>query len=311
MTDILSAVDKRTRLAGQNRLELLLFRLDKRQIFAINVFKVREIIPLPTLKSVPQAHPYVLGIANIRGRPTSIIEVARPLGLRSAPSDQESFVIVTEFNRTVQGFRVTAVERIINISWESVLPPPKGSRSGHYMTAVTQYEDQLIEILDVERILADVQGLNTNVSDDIRENDASQQDHTYRVLVADDSSVARLQVRRTLEQVGMEVILANDGREALDKLEAIFSSGSSERPVDLVVSDIEMPRMDGYTLCSRIRADKSMEDLPIILHTSLSGSFNQAMVDRVGATAFLPKFQPNEFAEAILRVLHPDSPGEA
>ncbi|OBS09790.1 chemotaxis protein CheV [Acidihalobacter prosperus] len=304
MTDILTAVDKRTRLAGQNRLELLLFRLDRQQIFAINVFKVREIIPLPKLKGVPQAHPYVLGIANIRGRPTSIIEVARPLGRRGVAAGEESFVIVTEFNRSVQGFRVASVERIINISWESVLPPPKGSRSGHYMTAVTQYEDQLIEILDVERILADVQGVNTDLSDDIREKETGNDDTAPSVLVADDSSVARLQVRRTLEQLGMQVTLANDGREALDKLEAIAASGGTERGFDMIVSDIEMPRMDGYTLCSRIRADKRMADMPVILHTSLSGSFNQAMVDRVGATAFLPKFQPNEFAETILKVLH-------
>lgn len=307
MTDILSAVDKRTRLAGQNRLELLLFRLDKQQIFAINVFKVREIIPQPTLKTVPQAHPYVLGIANIRGRPTSIIEVARPLGRRGVPAGQESFVIVTEFNRSVQGFRVASVERIINISWESVLPPPKGSRSGHYMTAVTQYEDQPIEILDVERILADVQGVNTDVSDNLKERDPTQDAQTQRILVADDSSVARLQVRRTLEQLGMQVVLANDGKEALDKLEAVMAS-DTERQFDMVISDIEMPRMDGYTLCSRIRADKSLVNLPVILHTSLSGSFNQAMVDRVGATAFLPKFQPDEFAETILRLLHPPAP---
>jgi len=302
MSDILSSVDQRTQLAGQNRLELLLFKIDERQLFAINVFKVREVIPEPKYKTVPQAHPYILGIANIRGHATPLIDLAQPLGRRSRVPIGQGFIIVTEFNRMVQGFRVDAVDRIINISWEAVLPPPKSSRSGHYMTAVTQHEEQIIEILDVERILADVRGIATEVSETLRnEGAAAQQIRPHRVLVVDDSSVARLQVRRTLEQIGMEVEIANDGREALDLLEAMAERNAPDEWFDIVVSDIEMPRMDGYTLCSRLRSDERLAKLPIILHTSLSGSFNQAMIERVGANGFLPKFQPNELATAVLK----------
>lgn len=304
MSDILSSVDQRTQLAGQNRLELLLFNIDARQLFAINVFKVREVIPEPKYKPVPQAHPYVLGIADIRGHATPLIALASPLGRHSQVPSGQGFIIVTEFNRMVQGFRVDAVDRIINISWEAVLPPPKSSRSGHYMTAVTQHEDQLIEILDVERILADVRGISTDVSENLRNEGATvQEQRPHRVLVVDDSSVARLQVRRTLEQIGVEVELANDGREALDKLEAMAAQTPPEEWYDAVVSDIEMPRMDGYTLCSRLRADERLAKLPIILHTSLSGSFNQAMIERVGANGFLPKFQPDELASTVLKLL--------
>ena len=306
MSDILSSVDQRTQLAGQNRLELLLFKIDARQLFAINVFKVREVIPEPKYKTVPQSHPYVIGIANIRGHATPLIQLASPLGRHSQVPLGQGFIIVTEFNRMVQGFRVDAVDKIINISWEAVLPPPKSSRSGHYMTAVTQHEDQLIEILDVERILADVRGLEANVSESLRNEAATvQEQRPHRVLVVDDSSVARLQVRRTLEQIGVEVELANDGREALEKLEAMAAQDAPEEWFDAVVSDIEMPRMDGYTLCSRLRADERLAKLPIILHTSLSGSFNQAMIERVGANGFLPKFQPDELASSVLKVLEP------
>lgn len=304
MSDILSTVDQRTRLAGQNRLELLLFKIDERQLFAINVFKVREVIPEPSFKAVPKAHPYIIGIANIRGHATPLIDLAKPLGRRSQVPTGQGFVIVSEFNRMVQGFRVDAVDRIINISWEAVLPPPKSSRSGHYMTAVTQQEDQLIEILDVERILADVLGISTDVSETLRNEGATvQQQRAHRVLVVDDSSVARLQVRRTLEQIGIEVEFANDGREALDRLEQMANDNNPDERFDAIVSDIEMPRMDGYTLCSRLRADARLAQLPVVLHTSLSGSFNQAMVDRVGANDFLAKFQPNELAATILKHL--------
>lgn len=302
MSDILSTVDQRTRLAGQNRLELLLFRLDERQLFAVNVFKVREVIPEPQLKHVPQAHPYILGIANIRGHATPLIDLAKPLGAR--PPEGQGFVIVTEFNRMVQGFRVASVDRIINISWEAVLPPPQSSRSGHYMTAVTQHEDRLIEILDVERIIADVRGISSDVSATLREAGASSQSkRPRRVLVVDDSSVARLQARRTLEQIGIEVAFAHDGREALDMLEDMAARSAREEWIELIVSDVEMPRMDGYTLCSRLRADERLAALPIILHTSLSGSFNQAMVERVGASGFLAKFEPDELATIVLEHL--------
>ncbi|MEJ2632071.1 MAG: chemotaxis protein CheV [Acidihalobacter sp.] len=304
MSNILNSVDQRTQLAGQNRLELLLFKIDARQLFAINVFKVREVIPEPKYKPVPQAHPYVLGIADIRGHATPLIALASPLGRHSQVPMGQGFIIVTEFNRMVQGFRVDAVDRIINISWEAVLPPPNSSRSGHYMTAVTQHEDQLIEILDVERILADVRGISTEVSENLRNEAATvQQERPHRVLVVDDSSVARLQVRRTLEQIGVEVELANDGREALEKLEAMAAQSAPEEWFDAVVSDIEMPRMDGYTLCSSLRANERLAKLPIILHTSLSGSFNQAMIERVGANGFLPKFQPDELASTVLKLL--------
>lgn len=289
-------------MAGQNRLELLLFKIDQRQLFAINVFKVREVIPEIKFKTVPQAHPYILGIANIRGKATPILDLSKPLKRQSQIPIGQGFIIVTEFNRMTQGFRVDAVERIINISWEEVLPPPKTNRSGHYMTAVTHHDDQLIEILDVESILAQVRGIPIDISEPSLLNRGTQEKrtHPYRVLVIDDSSVARMQARRTLEQVGIDIQLAEDGQEGFDRILASANQDMPDTQFDAVVSDIEMPRMDGYTLCSRLRSDPRFEKLPVILHTSLSGSFNQTMIERVGASAFLPKFHPDELASVVL-----------
>ncbi|HHH46017.1 MAG TPA: purine-binding chemotaxis protein CheW, partial [Thiotrichales bacterium] len=147
MAGLLDGVNQRTQLVGKNRLELLLFRIGVRQRFAINVFKVREVIPCPPLKRVPEAHPHVVGIGNMRGQTIPVIDLARALGYRGIENIEDGFVIITEFNRYVQGFLVTEVDRIINCNWEEIMPPPKGTERGSYMTAVTRFEDELIEIV--------------------------------------------------------------------------------------------------------------------------------------------------------------------
>jgi two-component system chemotaxis response regulator CheV len=302
MRNTLASVDQRTRLAGQNRLELLLFRLDQRHVFGINVFKIREVINEPALKSVPQAHPYILGIANIRGQATPTIDLAQPLKIRSSAEPGKGFLLVTEFNRSVQAFRVASVDRIINISWESVMPPPKTSSISNYMTAVTDHEDQLVQLLDLERILADIRNQDTSVSESMISRCTGLDGQPRRLLVVDDSAVARHQMLKTLEQIGMEVELAKDGQEALELLQGIAEADDDSRMIDAVISDIEMPRMDGYTLCSRIRHDTRLSGLPVMLHTSLSGSFNEELVRQVGANAFLPKYHPDELVDAVWKI---------
>ncbi len=300
MAGLLDGVNQRTQLVGKNRLELLLFRIGVRQRFAINVFKVREVIPCPPLKRVPEAHPHVVGIGNMRGQTIPVIDLARALGYRGIENIEDGFVIITEFNRYVQGFLVTEVDRIINCNWEEILPPPKGTERGSYMTAVTRFEDELIEIVDVERILEEVVGSQKDVSEDIRESVDMERPVLRRVLVADDSMVARNQVKRALEQVGIESVLVRDGREALNQLKQWADEDRLQDEISLVISDIEMPEMDGYTLTSEIRKDPRLADLYVILHSSLSGVFNNAMVEKVGADHFLPKFKADELAQAVL-----------
>ena len=299
MASILDSVNQLTQLVGQNRLELLLFRLNGRQRFGINVFKVREVLQCPQLTVMPKLHPYVRGVAHIRGNTISVIDLSMATGGRPIADLSKCFIIIAEYNRSVQGFLVGSVERIINMNWESILPPPKGAGRYNYMTAVTEVDGELVEILDVEKILDEISPVNTEVSKELVVESDKHNPHGRPVLVADDSSVARKQVERALNTIGVKCILAKDGKDALNMLNDMAKKGPIEDQVALVISDIEMPEMDGYTLTAEIRNNPALRGLHIILHTSLSGVFNQAMVQKVGANNFIAKFNPDELAKAV------------
>lgn len=297
MASVLDKVDQRTRLAGENRLELLLFHLGGRQHFGINVFKVQEVIRCPSLTSVPHAHHIMKGLAHLRGKTIPILDLGLAIGKAPIQDISESYVIISEYNRSTQGFLVNGVDKIVNINWDDVQPPPKGLGDGNYMTAVTKVDEELIEIIDVEKVLADMVGVITELKEGRDELNAQK---TLRVLVADDSSVARKQIQRTLDQMGVEVTLATDGKEAHEILKQAVADGKPiTETFDILVSDVEMPVMDGYTLTKTIRADERLRELPVMLHTSLSGSFNDNMVASVGADRFVPKFRAEEFADEV------------
>ncbi len=301
MSGIIDGVDQRTNLAGNNRLELLLFRLGGKQLYGINVFKVREAIPCPALTKMPNSHPTIRGIASVRGKTVSVVDLSQSIGRKDMGEPQQNFVILTEYNRSVQGFLVSHVERIINISWSEVLPPPSASGAGNYMTAITKVDDKIVQIIDVEQVLAEVMNINTAVSSDLAQDLTEQntQDRKH-ILVADDSSVARKQIKRTLEQIGLDTTIAKNGKEALDILKNWAAQGLNVSDhVSLLISDIEMPEMDGYTLTSEIRKDPALKELRVLLHTSMSGTFNEALVDKVGANKFLPKFSADELAAEV------------
>lgn len=299
MAGVLDGVDRRTQLAGQNRLELLLFRLGDKQRFGINVFKVQEVIQCPSLTKVPHSHRAVRGIANMRGRSITVMDLALAIGRPPLRDTKNAYVIITEYNRSVQGFLVSGVDRIVNMKWEDILPPPKGS-GGHYMTSVTHLDKDLIEIIDVEKVLADVIKVNSSISKDIIPT-GNHHVRDFHVLVADDSGVARKQIQWTLNQLGVQHTTVNDGRQALEYLQKLAEGGTQvSDKIQLIISDIEMPEMDGYTLATEIRSDSRLSDIYIILHTSLSGVFNNALVQKVGANKFIPKFDPDELAKAVL-----------
>ncbi len=302
MAGVLDTVDQRTKLVGQNRLELLLFRLKGDQVYGINVFKVREVLQCPKLTEIPQRNPIVRGIAHIRGGTISVMDMSQAMG--NAPLDdiENCFVIISEYNMAVQGFLVNSVEKIVNLNWENIHPPPKGAGKGNYLTAVTEVDERIVEIIDVEKILSEVSPMMEEISDDHlnEETVASAAANELSVLIADDSSVARKQIKRCVEKVGVKTHVVNDGRQALDHLREIAERGE---PVTdhyiMLISDIEMPEMDGYTLTASIKEDPRMNGLHVLLHTSLSGIFNEAMVKRVGADDFLAKFKPDSLADLV------------
>jgi len=304
MSSIMDSVNQRTQLVGQNRLELLLFRLNGKQRFGINVFKVREVLQCPPLTQIPRLNAMVRGVAHIRGQTISIIDLSMATGGRKIENLKDGFIIIAEYNRSVQGFLVGSVERIINTNWDAIMPPPQGTGKASYLTAVTEVEGELIEILDVEKILNEISPLNTAVSKDLAETLDVSFSEGKIIFIADDSSVARNQVKKALTALGLEIEVAKNGLEALQRLKQIAAeTGDVTDKVGVLVSDIEMPEMDGYTLTAEIKNDPELARLHVVLHTSLSGVFNQAMVKKVGADDFIAKFHPDELASAVQKWL--------
>ncbi|MDH7452098.1 chemotaxis protein [Luteimonas composti] len=295
--DLLDRIDQRTRLAGHNRLALLLFRLGSRQLFGVNVFKVKEVLQRPPLFTLPQLPKAFAGAADVRGRSVPVLDLARAIGHRDGDVDEPRYLVVTEFNRTVQGFLVAGVDRIVNIAVEHIQPPPDLGGENHYLTGVARHQGELIQLIDVESVLAESA---PRASDLGTLTPVSTNGGPRQVLVVDDSRVARNQIRVVLEQLGLEAVQLSDGRQALDHLQALVRNGEppGERYA-MVISDIEMPAMDGYTLTTEIRRDPALRGLFVLLHTSLSGVFNQAMVERVGADDFVPKYSERELAQRV------------
>ncbi|SMF36192.1 two-component system, chemotaxis family, response regulator CheV [Alteromonadaceae bacterium Bs31] len=300
MAGVMDSVNQRTQLVGQNRLELLLFNLGGRQLYGINVFKVKEVLQCPPLSEIPKRNPVVRGVAHIRGGTIPIMDLRQATGYPPLDDIQNCFVIITEYNRSTQGFLVRAVERIVNMNWGDIHPPPKGAGRENYLTAVTEVEGKLVEIIDVEKILAEVSPLPSEVSAEVIESAQREIVVHKHVLIVDDSTIARKQIQKVMQSLGCKTTLKKDGREALDYLEHLVEQGVDPyHELLLIISDIEMPEMDGYTFTAEVRASPPLKEMHIILHTSLSGVFNEAMVKKVGANDFLAKFNPDELANRV------------
>lgn len=319
MNELWGHVDARTSLAGSNRLEILLFSLSNQEVYGINVFKVREVIEPPAFVGVPGAEPALLGIANVRGATVPIIDLSRAVSL-PAPcvtgadggGIKSCRVILAEFNGSLQGFLVSKVWRIINLPWESVQPPPPGIGASAPLTGIARANlavdepESLVQILDVEAVLA-----RFGVGDEGVEEDAivgldAVRKGNFSVFVADDSNFVRQkQLEPLLLEIGVHATFFRNGRELLDALSAIAKNGklAVQDRVHLVISDIEMPVMDGYSLTSAIRQNQATSDLKVILYSSVSGDFNQAMVKKVGANKLVTKTDPTALATAICDLL--------
>ncbi|WP_116895545.1 chemotaxis protein CheV [Pseudomonas syringae] len=300
MAGVMDSVNQRTQLVGQNRLELLLFRLDGKQLYGINVFKVKEVLQCPKLTIMPKSSKIVRGVANIRGGTIPIMDLAMATGSTGMISLVNSFVIITEYNTKVQGFLVHSVERIVNMNWDAIMPPPVSAGRQHYLTAISKVDDQLVEIIDVEKVLAEIVPYNAKVSREKLEDPVLENARGREVLLVDDSKVALAQLRDTLSQLGLKLHVASDGLKALNMLKAWADAGENvHEKLLMVFTDAEMPEMDGYRLTTEIRNDARLRGLYIVLHTSLSGSFNESMVKKVGCDNFLSKFQPDKLVEVV------------
>ena len=309
MAGILDSVNQRTQLVGENRLEILMFRLAGRQLFAINVFKVQEVLQLPKLTLMPQRHPYVCGVVNLRGQTLPVIDLSQAIGMRPIVPGENSTIIVTEYNRSVQAFLVGGVDRILNLNWESILPPPGGAGRQHYLTAITKVDDQIVEVIDVEKVLSEISPMSSKVSAEKLSDPLLEKAKGREVLLVDDSNVALTQLKETMAQLQIRTHVASDGLKALKLLQLWADSGVNiQDKLLMVITDAEMPEMDGYRLTTEIRNDPRLKGLYVVLHTSLSGSFNEAMVKKVGCDNFLSKFQPDKLVDMVRQRLLLDEP---
>ncbi|SFC00154.1 two-component system, chemotaxis family, response regulator CheV [Marinospirillum celere] len=303
MSKLLNNVNQRTQMAGENRLELLLFRLQNGQLYGINVFKVKKIMPCPPLTQLPYHHPHVAGVANTMDGSLPILDLLSAIQSGKVQDPRKQQVIVCEYNRKMQGFLVDRIDNIVNMEWSEILLPPKGIGHRHYLTSVTRHEGKLVEIIDVEKVISEVtpapEDFKTQFDEDLSELKASQ--IPRKVLVVDDSVVARNQIKRCLEKVELEAVLLKDGLQALEHLQAMLEEGKDPYEEYLMmISDIEMPEMDGYTLTRNVKQDARMQQLFILMHSSLSGVFNESMVQKVGADRFIAKFDADELAVSVL-----------
>ncbi|MFY9178755.1 MAG: chemotaxis protein CheV [Venatoribacter sp.] len=305
MSGILSSVDARTKLVGENRLELLLFNLGGTQQFAINVFKVQEVMRLPRLTLIPDRHPVVCGVTHLRGQTVPVVDLRNAIRMGPLNVDKDNAtIIVTEYNKTVQAFLVGGVDRIVNMNWNEILPPPRGSGRQHYLTAITRIDERIVEIIDVEKVLAEIAPYDMTLPEDAYDKELMAKIKGKDILIADDSHVAINQVRQILEPLGVNIVETHNGLEAYQLL---MHWKAENRDFDndllMIITDAEMPEMDGYMLTTEIRRDPQLQNLMVVLHTSLSGSFNKAMVEKVGCDGFLSKFAPEELAHEVQNLL--------
>lgn len=309
MTSFLKGVDQRTSLAGMNRMELLLFTIKGKQLFGINVFKVREVIRTPEISAVPKSDHRVVGVSDIRGQTMPMIDLAKALDLEPVPKEEyrNTLTIVTEFNSSVQGFLVEGVERIVHLRWEDILPPPETLQNVNYLTGITRAQEQIVEIVDVEKVLVEVSGMTNEMSREfMSQHENVTKGEKFFVLGADDSTVARTQLSNILDKMGVRNKIVTNGKLALEFLQKWaddYDMGIADPISDrilMVISDIEMPEMDGYTLTSSIRKDDRLKDLFVVLNSSLSGGFNDKLTEKVGANRFISKWHPDELAQLIV-----------
>jgi two-component system chemotaxis response regulator CheV len=299
---LLDTVERHTRLAGHNRVAMLLFTLGDKQLFGINVFKVREVLRRPPLERMHGVHELLAGSCDYRGQTIPVIDLAAALGYAPLREVESAHLMVTEFSRSMQGFLVSDLLRMVHCDGESLVAPSGALGFGARVNAVTRVDGALMAVIDVEHVLASIDAGPAELSAQMQRMSEDIMLSPRRIMVVDDSVIARRRLVALFKQMNIECVVAQDGREALEKLLELVDAAPAEG-VNLVVSDIEMPRLDGYALTRAIRETPSLRQLKVVLHSSLSGLFNEAMVKEVNADRFVAKFQPDLLAKAVLDLL--------
>ncbi|MFM2407326.1 MAG: hypothetical protein RL358_68 [Pseudomonadota bacterium] len=312
MSDLLKSIDARTKLAGTNKLEILMFSLGKdsrngrEETFGINVFKVREVMRIPAITRAPEMPASVEGMVSLRGVLVPVIDLAKYIGITT--DCQPEIMIVTEYNGHTQGFLVRAVDNILRLDWSEMRVPPAmlAAEMGGLVTAITELKDKrLVMMMDVEKVLSETGHFD---DDEMIFKNVRPLGKDRTVFFADDSSVARSQITRTLDAMQVKYIAAINGRQAWQELSKLADQADAGKfplrsLLQVILTDVEMPEMDGYMLTRKVKADKRFTGIPVLMHSSLSSSANQQLGKAVGVDEYVPKFEPHKLAQTLERLL--------
>lgn len=301
----LESIDARAKLVGSNKMEILLFTLGTRETFGINVFKVREVTKTPAITKTPNMPEGVEGVISLRGHIIPVISLARFITGAPPSAGLGKAMMVTEYSRRTQGFLVEAVDRIVRVDWEKVRSPESVmEQTEGLITAITELPGgKLVSILDVEQILANAFGEPT-----IPELEPIGGHSESVVFFADDSMVARREISQVLDRLQIKYHHATNGKEAWDRLQsmaqrAIHDQQMLSQQLHLILVDAEMPEMDGYVLTRHIKSDRRFDQIPVVMHSSLSSAANRAMGNTVGVDAYVAKFDPMVLADTLRPLL--------
>ncbi|QXB21942.1 chemotaxis protein [Lelliottia amnigena] len=308
-------IDDRANLTLSNRFELLLFRLgtslneNKSELFGINVFKLREIVPMPEFTKPAGMKSPLMGMVNIRDQVIPVIDLAAVAGCK--PATGLNILLITEYARSVQAFAVESVENIMRLDWKQVHAAT--AVSGRYITSIACLDENtdtndLAMVLDVEQILYDI----TPSNHDLHATNLNTTKFNIKpgavAIVAEDSKVARSMLEKGLEAMNIPAEMHITGKEAWEKIGVLATQAQAEGvpitdKISLVLTDLEMPEMDGFTLTRKIKTDEILKHIPVVIHSSLSGNANEDHIRKVKADGYVAKFELNELSAVIEEVL--------
>lgn len=315
MDTVHQEVEERTHLTGTNKFELLLFRLGddghggNAELYGINVFKIREIVAMPPVTAIAGSATHMLGVVNLRGQIISVLDLPAIVGCM--PKTGLNIMLVTEFARTTQAFAVESVEDIVRLDWSQVISAESSAARG-LVTSIARLDGnvdgtRLAQVLDVETILRQIVHVESADMAGPLVPQITLKPGSV-ILAADDSVVARMLIQQGLEAMGAPYVMTKSGKEAWEWLQAADAKARTDGTtirdkVALVLSDLEMPEMDGFTLTRNIKQHEHLKCLPVVIHSSLSGAANEDHVKNVGADAYIAKFHAEDMASTIRRVL--------
>lgn len=307
-------IDERNGPTNKNQFELLLFRLgsgEQNDLYGINIFKVREILEMPSITKMVGAGEMVLGIADIRGQVIPVIDLPKLVGYTPGAT-KPNILLVCEYSRSTQGFAVEAVEEIVRLEWNQVVSAENSDKGG-LVTSVAKLDShtdnpRLVQVLDVEQILRAVLPARQPDVDPATIGPQVTLRPGTRILAADDSAVARGLIEQGLNAIGVPVQMTKSGQEAWSTLDgiaerAIAAGKTVQDEIALVLTDLEMPEMDGFALTQKVKSDPRFRNIPVVIHSSLSGTASEDQARKVGADAYVAKFVAQELADTIRNAL--------